>query len=167
MSDQTQPVATTRLELGPAGELRAVQTAEPVRVRPAFPLSRPSGPLLVFDMNERLLDTIMDAGALPEAVREACRGGVPTIEVERVCCVRGQGDAIFWEVETRDGLTRFESDDRGASCTALADGGCVVLSRSGECYRFRDLAAMDEASRWEAEHYLQSSHAFAPEKEET
>ena len=155
MSERIRLVANAGEEIRAYGEgLPAAGT--PVQVCPAFPFSDIRGPLLILDLEGRLLCTFLDSATAPEAVRSAANSRPHAVRVQSVRSVEGQGDLICWEVDTQQGCERFQCRDRASSFVNLVDGRWAVVDENGRAYEFDHLAAMDENSRWEAEHYLPS-----------
>jgi hypothetical protein len=129
-----------------------------VRVRPAFPISRPNRFLYFLDENGDELGLLVDPRGLDRESLDLLLAQADQAyfmpRITRIISVEEKMGIARWEVETDRGWSTFEVVSRGESTWFVGRNKVLIRDADGNRYLIEDLATLDRRSRAFADLHL-------------
>jgi hypothetical protein len=134
------------------GQLWATRGARsaPVRPRACFPWSEPARYVSLRDFDDEEVAFVRDVRELEPSAREALEGALAeagfVLDIESIDEIEEEVEIRAWRVRTSRGARSFQTP-RDEWPREAPGGGILIRDVSGDLFRVRDAAALDERSR--------------------
>ncbi len=144
-------LASLQLRRGGDGQLwaRTLERCEPVKVMRCFPWSEPTRFVSLRTVDDEEFDLVEDPAHLDGASRAALEQGLAeagfVIEIIRILALEEEVEIYVWEVETRQGMRRFQAR-RDDWPREMPGGGLLIRDVAGDLFYVANPGELDARS---------------------